>query len=432
MSLSPFKHLLWRNMSFTAKLGVLLLPGLVAFLALAGWGVYRNAAVAEVDQNLERLTELRADALELGFMSQRYSWAVAHSIKEAAAINHRFMARSLDDIRAIRPWLDSAYPFLTRDLNDLADQTRRVLKAEPIAGMGVEEESQLLTDMVHDFNKKLATQSELQLTLKEEAHQRFDTWTYILLVIGILLLGSVILVMRRVVVTPIHRAISLAKLIASGNLAQNLDETSHDEFGELGHCLNTMAASLRSSQDKLKEISIRDFLTGLYNVREFNRLLTEEMVRERRYGRQNALLMLDIDHFKQINDTHGHLAGDEVLRSLGSRIRDHIRPSDHAARYGGEEFAIILTETPYKSALVAAEQLRRHICSEPFTIGGGMSLDVTVSIGVAGYPEHGNTEVALVKSADDALYKAKNSGRNQVCGAAGLNASDIHQAPANG
>ncbi|MDP2200321.1 MAG: GGDEF domain-containing protein, partial [Sulfurimicrobium sp.] len=141
---------------------------------------------------------------------------------------------------------------------------------------------------------------------------------------------------------------------------------------------------------------------------------------------------LDIDHFKQINDTHGHLAGDEVLRSLGSRIRDHIRPSDHAARYGGEEFAIILTETPYKSALVAAEQLRRHICSEPFTIGGGMSLDVTVSIGVAGYPEHGNTEVALVKSADDALYKAKNSGRNQVCGAAGLNASDIHQAPANG
>lgn len=431
MASFSFQHLAWRNLRFTAKLAILLLPGLFTFLALAGWGAYRNAAVAEVDQSLERLTELRTDVLELAFMSQRYSWAVTHSIKEAATINRRFMERSQGHIYAVRPWMDKAFPSLASDLSELLDQTRRVLKAEPVAGMGVEEETQLLTDLVHTFNNKLAAQSEQQHTLKETVYQRFTTWTLAILAIGTLLLVSVILIMHRVVVTPMHQAISLTKVIAGGNLMQRLDETSRDEFGELGHWLNAMTTSLQKSQETLKEMSVRDFLTGLYNVREFRRLLTEEMVRGRRYGRQNALLMFDIDHFKKINDTHGHLAGDEVLRSLGSRIRDHIRPCDHAARYGGEEFAIILTETPYDSALVAAERLRRHICSEPITIGGGKSLAVTVSIGVAAYPDHGDSEDALIKSADDALYRAKHSGRNQVCGAAGQNSIDISQAAAN-
>lgn len=415
----PFERLSWRNLRFTAKLGLLLLPGLLAFFALAGWGTYRSTVIEEMDQSMEGLSELRADVLELGFMSQRYAWAVTHSIKEAAAINHRFMERSLGDIQAAQPWIDSEFQPLSRDLNELTDQVGRVLKAEPIAGMGVEEESQLLTDLVHDFNKKLATQSERQLVLKNEIHQRFDTWSLIILAAGALLFGAVILIMHRAVVAPMRRAISLTKVIAGGNLMQRLDETSRDEFGELGHWLNTMAAALQKNQETLREMSVRDYLTGLYNVREFQRLLTEEMVRGRRYGRPNSLLLFDVDHFKKINDTYGHLAGDEVLRLLGSRIREHIRPSDHAARYGGEEFAIILTETPYENALIAAERLRRRICSELIAIGSGNELEVSVSIGVAAHPDHGNTEDALIKSADDALYKAKHSGRNQVCGAAG-------------
>ena len=166
-----------------------------------------------------------------------------------------------------------------------------------------------------------------------------------------------------------------------------------------------------------------DPLSGLFNRREFQHRLDTEIERARRYGRPLSLLMLDIDHFKAVNDTYGHPAGDEVLRTLAGLIRHVLRPVDQPARYGGEEFAVILPETPVAETCVLAERLRSAIAAAPFALGTGAMLCVTVSIGVAGCPEDADAGSALVAAADRALYAAKSAGRNCVrTSGAGLDA----------
>jgi len=163
-----------------------------------------------------------------------------------------------------------------------------------------------------------------------------------------------------------------------------------------------------------RELAKTDTLTGLDNRREFQRRLDGEIERSRRYARPLSLLMLDIDHFKVINDTYGHPAGDEVLRTLAGLIRRALRPADQPARYGGEEFAVILPETPAAGAHAVAERLRGAIAAAPFALGAGTTVYPTVSIGVAGFLEDADAGPALVAAADRALYAAKKAGRNCV------------------
>jgi len=165
----------------------------------------------------------------------------------------------------------------------------------------------------------------------------------------------------------------------------------------------------------LSEQAIRDPLTGLYNHRHFQEMLTLEIVRSRRHGRVFSLLMLDVDHFKTYNDRHGHPAGDRLLRELAALLAQRIRMSDLLARYGGEEFALILRETPRTSAVQVAANLcdvvRRHGFSGRTAQAGG---PITISVGVAGYPDDALEGEDLVLSADQALYRAKHGGRDRV------------------
>ena len=166
----------------------------------------------------------------------------------------------------------------------------------------------------------------------------------------------------------------------------------------------------------LSELAIRDELTGLYNRRELNRLLAEEANRSQRFGRPTALVMLDIDHFKVVNDTYGHQVGDEVLRWIGQMLREHVRSVDRPARYGGEEFTIILPETPGDEAFAVAERLRQGVAAHPFTLsqddGPALRIPITISLGVAELPSDADVEEALIEMADQALYEAKRRGRN--------------------
>lgn len=198
--------------------------------------------------------------------------------------------------------------------------------------------------------------------------------------------------------------------------------TDRDTFApaeiELLHTFASLAAQaienarlFAQAQDQART----DTLTGLCNRREFERRLREEVERSRRYGRPLSLLLLDVDHFKVINDTHGHLVGDEVLRAAAGRIRQVLRPIDQAARYGGEEFAMILPETEGAGACALAERIRAAIAAQPFATGGAPSVDLTVSIGIATCPEHADRDQALLAAADQALYAAKQTGRNRVC-----------------
>ncbi len=176
--------------------------------------------------------------------------------------------------------------------------------------------------------------------------------------------------------------------------------------------------SLEESAKQLKKLATRDALTGLRNRGEFDRLLDEEIQRSARSARPLCLYMIDIDHFKNVNDTLGHQSGDEALRHVAQKISNIARTTDHITRYGGEEFAIISPDTPSQEALVLAERLRQHIEEHPCRLtlndGEAHTLSLTVSIGVSEIPGNASTRDALVQTADAALYRAKEAGRNRV------------------
>ena len=165
---------------------------------------------------------------------------------------------------------------------------------------------------------------------------------------------------------------------------------------------------------RMRETAETDALTGLRNRRAFDAALQLEASRFDRYGRPLSLLMIDMDHFKAVNDKHGHEAGDEVLRRVAERVRSCVRDVDTAARFGGEELAVLLPETPLAAARDVAERIRITVAGTPVR-WGEESIHVTVSIGIACVPESVDKPLALLTKADEALYAAKNSGRNRVC-----------------
>lgn len=172
---------------------------------------------------------------------------------------------------------------------------------------------------------------------------------------------------------------------------------------------------LRASVLQTMELAITDALTGLYNRRYLDSHLAALVERAGEKKGDLSLLIVDIDYFKRVNDTHGHDAGDEILREFATRIRRNLRALDLPCRFGGEEFVIVMPETDYGIASIVAERLRTKIARDPFAIHGGAEfVDVTISVGAAYILHDGDTPESLLKRADNALYRAKAEGRNRV------------------
>ena len=170
-----------------------------------------------------------------------------------------------------------------------------------------------------------------------------------------------------------------------------------------------------SYHEEIYRMTIVDGLTGVHNKRYFVEFIDREMARCQRYGRPLSLVMFDIDHFKAINDQHGHLTGDYVLKELARRLFNRIRREELLARYGGEEFAAVLPETANPGALEFGEQIRLIVAKDPFEFEGD-KLPVTISVGVATTDGNPIDVQSFIKLADENLYKAKRAGRNQVVG----------------
>lgn len=171
---------------------------------------------------------------------------------------------------------------------------------------------------------------------------------------------------------------------------------------------------LRDREQQLEVLSKTDDLTGVTNRRHFMALITAEFARAERYSTPLAVVMIDLDHFKDVNDEHGHLAGDMVLRGVAEVMRQTVRESDVVARYGGEEFVLLLPSTDLTGATDLAERCRALIADRTFTHRGG-ALEVTASMGVASYPSVEVRSVDdLLSAADDAMYSAKRDGRDRV------------------
>jgi diguanylate cyclase (GGDEF)-like protein len=175
-------------------------------------------------------------------------------------------------------------------------------------------------------------------------------------------------------------------------------------------------AWLQALIDALVDLSSRDALTGLANRRSFELALSREIDRVARSGEPALLLTLDIDHFKRVNDTHGHVAGDLVIRAVGRALAETVRPMDLVARVGGEEFAIVLPNCPAAFGPQVAERIRTRVARQPVQIAPGEHVNVTVSVGGAFAPQWVRTTARLwMDRTDLQLYRAKSEGRNRCC-----------------
>ena len=243
---------------------------------------------------------------------------------------------------------------------------------------------------------------------------RLRNVTMVLLVALLAALGLMAYVLGLLIVRPLERLAGAAAQLVAGDLSVELPVGGSGEVGSLTQAFRTLAGRLREreGQGELERLSVTDALTGLYNRRHLMGTLANELQRSRRTRRTFSVLLLDADHFKQYNDTHGHLAGDGALVKIAEILRKTTRAVDSVARYGGEEFLVMLLETTLATATTVAERIRARVAAEQFGAGR-----MTVSVGVAEYPSHGDTPEELIASADAAMYRAKGEGRDRVVAA---------------
>ncbi len=183
----------------------------------------------------------------------------------------------------------------------------------------------------------------------------------------------------------------------------------------IGRRIISLQEELVAAREALCFQAMRDPLTGTYNRWATYQRLLEELERAGRENRPVSVLMTDLDHFKKINDTYGHLVGDQVLKETVARIQSVIRSYDVVGRFGGEEFMVVLPNADTDVAVRVGERIRQAVCSRPIVADGQISISVTLSVGVASIGASRSLADALIKSADEALYLAKRTGRNCVC-----------------
>lgn len=175
-----------------------------------------------------------------------------------------------------------------------------------------------------------------------------------------------------------------------------------------------VAISNARALEKIQQLVITDDLTGLFNSRYFFEQIEYEVERSKRYGTPLSLVFFDLDHFKDVNDSYGHLTGSRLLAEVGAVVAEHIRKTDKAARYGGDEFVVILPQTEKSGAVVFAEKLHNELNMKSFFSSNGDPLSVSGSFGVASFPEDAQTATELISLADEAMYLVKANGRNGV------------------
>lgn len=265
--------------------------------------------------------------------------------------------------------------------------------------------------------------AELSSDLAFQEVRRFRNMALLVVVALLIVVAATAYRLGLIIVRPLERLADGAAQVAMGGLDVDLPETRIGEVGALTKVFNEMVARLRKGQqaiedanarlraknEDLERLSVTDGLTGLTNHRALMQRLGDEALRSKRNKHPFSVIMTDVDHFKQYNDTFGHPQGDAVLQRVAALLRESTRTVDCVARYGGEEFAVLLPETNMAGALEVAERIRARVESAEFP-----GRPVTLSLGVAEFPRHAKEPQGVIEAADAALYIAKRAGRNQV------------------
>ncbi len=245
----------------------------------------------------------------------------------------------------------------------------------------------------------------------------------------LIVVGFVAYFLGSVIVRPLVRLTEGAGAVAGGDLSVDLPVTGRGEVGYLTQVFNDMVGKLRQSRQELdarnkelERLSVTDLLTGLHNRRFLLDAFDKEIRRSDRHDRPFCVLMIDVDRFKQYNDTYGHQAGDQVLMGMGRVIPEATRDLDVAARYGGEEFIVLLPECDLANGIIAGDRIRSRLARESFD-----GRTVTISVGVAEFPMHGDSAAGVIGAADAALYESKRLGRDRVTGAPPKSEPEVKQ-----
>jgi diguanylate cyclase (GGDEF)-like protein len=228
-----------------------------------------------------------------------------------------------------------------------------------------------------------------------------------------LLIGLGAFVVAGQIILPLGSLMHGALQVADGDVDVSLDIRKEDELGIVTGIFNEIVVRLGQNQKELEQQAVTDGLTNLANRKQIMKTLNTTLENYRRYGTEFSLLMIDVDHFKMVNDTYGHLVGDSVLAQMALIFNRVLRTLDIAGRYGGEEFLIIMGKTDVRNAMVAAERIRQAVEQYLFVYQDA-ELHLTISTGVTGIMKKEDTENSLIGRADTALSRAKSGGRNCV------------------
>ncbi|TCV79182.1 GGDEF domain-containing protein [Sulfurirhabdus autotrophica] len=259
------------------------------------------------------------------------------------------------------------------------------------------------TDEVGEVDE-LNRQSEIQL-------HEFLQSLILLLVISIFLLVFAAWLNNTVLIKPLLAISRSTAGLAAGDLKQKIHIYSNDEIGSMACSINAMAESLDKLYAELRTIANTDQLSGMLNRHSLESVMAYELSRLKRAATSMAVVLLDIDHFKRINDTYGHTVGDQVIRMVAGICARTLRQSDYSFRYGGEEFLLLLGATGVEHPQMAIDRLRDEIVRASLSVDG-KEIRVTASFGIACYPSDGEDQASLIQCADEALYAAKQNGRN--------------------
>jgi len=274
---------------------------------------------------------------------------------------------------------------------------------------------QIINSMLTELDKIyvfIQTEVEVEHASVRLNQSRIDLLLYSIVSVTLIIIILLSIWLVRLVTRPLAILGQGADRLAAGELSHRIVlQDGRNEFHKLADAINHMSREIESQV-------MQDGLTRLLNRRAFDDRLNDEYNRSKRYNQPLSLLMLDLDHFKQVNDKYGHPAGDEVLRQIAVLLQSSVREIDAVARYGGEELAVILPTTDLIHARALAERIRRSVANYEFKTEA-TKVQITVSIGLAVLPDHALTPVQLIDAADQALYTAKKQGRNQVCSYSG-------------
>ncbi len=390
-------------------------------------------AIDEFDEVVEKIERqmnsvMRLNHLILKAPMPANDWLIHGDIKEKT--NFENLSRQINDAfyatNSIEYNDPRIYKILAQSKSEWIDARQ---KANKIFSIKTPRETSARATMMEDMDAQfdniarhldkaftmIETDIKISHTAAHAAKKHIQMYAVVILLAGFIASIATAFFLSELILKPINKIKEGALRLSSGDMGYRIDCYRNDELGELGNMFNHMADMLEEDQKVLQQQAVHDELTGLFNRREFYRRMEEEIKRSGRYLRSLSIMMLDLDHFKKINDTYGHTAGDQVLREVAHRLTSIVRPIDTVIRYGGEEFTVMLPETAVDDAKAMAERIRSFMETNAIMIGDNEPVTLTISIGVAEFNADTMTISDFVSSADNALYTAKNSGRNRVC-----------------